>query len=227
METTIYSELSSRIAECSKQISGVVRHTPLHPVPRLSEKYEADIWFKREDQQVVRSYKIRGAYNTMVNLDDESRAKGVVCASAGNHAQGVAYSCQLMKIRGRIFMPQVTPRQKLEKVRSFGGEWVTVELVGLTYDEAYEQAIAYCQENGMTFVHPFDNLHTIIGQGTVATEIFADLPGVEVVVVPVGGGGLISGVSLVARDLNPACRVMGVDPAGVPKRVEALRKSER
>src|SRR3546814_6122374 len=102
----------------------------------------------------------------MVNLDDESRAKGVVCSSAGNHAQGVAYSCQLMKIRGRIFMPQVTPRQKLEKVRSFGGDWVTVELVGLTYDEANEQAIADCQENGMTFVHPFE-----IGIAHVWTQV--------------------------------------------------------
>src|SRR3546814_19859194 len=130
METTIYSELSSRIAECSKQISGVVRHTPLHPVPRLSEKYEADIWFKRDDQQVVRSYKIRGAYNTMVNLDDESRAEGVGGSSAGNNAQGVAYSCQLMKIRGRILMTKVPPRQKLANVRSFRGERGPVGLVG-------------------------------------------------------------------------------------------------
>src|SRR5690606_40475090 len=103
-------------------------------------------------------------------------ARGVVCASAGNHAQGVAYSCRLMQVKGHIFMPEVTPRQKLEKVRSFGGEWVQIELTGTTYDEAYEQAIQFCQAQNMTFLHPFDNLHTIIGQGTVGAEIFADLP---------------------------------------------------
>lgn len=224
MDRGIYSELPSRIEECSRRISGVVKHTPLHPVPRLSEKYGADIWLKREDQQLVRSYKIRGAYNTIVNLDEASRERGVVCASAGNHAQGVAYSCRLMHIRGHVFMPQVTPRQKLEKVRSFGGEWITVELVGTTYDEAYEAAIDFCQARNMTFVHPFDNMNTIIGQGTVGMEIFADLPDAEALVVPVGGGGLLSGLSLVAKHVNPTCKVIGVDPAGAPKMVEAFRE---
>lgn len=224
MDTSTYAGLAQRIMECSRQISGVVRHTPLHPVPRLSEKYQAEIYFKREDQQVVRSYKIRGAYNTMINLEADARRRGVVCASAGNHAQGVAYSCKMMQVKGHIFMPEVTPRQKLEKVRSFGGDWVRIELVGTTYDEAYEQAIAYCQAQKMTFLHPFDHIETIIGQGTVGTELFADLPDAEVIIVPVGGGGLLSGVSVVARHLNPDCKVYGVDPAGAPKMVEALRE---
>ena len=224
MEINAYSELPSAIIECSREISKVVKHTSLHRVPRLSEKYGADIWFKREDQQVVRSYKIRGAYNTIINLAPGARERGVVCASAGNHAQGVAYSCNLMKIKGYVFMPEVTPRQKLEKVRSFGGGWISVELTGTTYDEAYDEAIAFCEAREMTFVHPFDNIHTIIGQGTVGTEIFADQPDVEVIVVPVGGGGLLSGVSVVAKHFNPFCKVIGVDPAGAPKMVEALRE---
>ncbi|QEC53159.1 L-threonine ammonia-lyase [Anseongella ginsenosidimutans] len=224
MDTNAYSELPSRIMECGRQISKVVKHTPLHQVPRLSQKYGADIWFKREDQQLVRSYKIRGAYNTIINLPPGAAKRGVVCASAGNHAQGVAYSCQLMKIRGHVFMPEVTPRQKLEKVRSFGGEWIKVELTGTTYDEAYEQAIAFCEAEKLTFVHPFDNIHTITGQGTVGTEIFADQPDTDVLIVPVGGGGLLSGLSLVAKYFNPSCRVIGVDPAGAPKMVEAFRE---
>lgn len=222
--TDAYPGLANRIVECSRQISEVVTRTPLQRIPRLSDKYGAEIYFKREDQQVVRSYKIRGAYNTMIHLEEGASARGVVCASAGNHAQGVAYSCRLMQVKGHIFMPEVTPRQKLEKVRSFGGEWVHIELTGTTYDEAYEQAIQFCQAQNMTFLHPFDNLHTIIGQGTVGAEIFADLPDVDVIVVPVGGGGLLSGVSVVANHYNAGCKVIGVDPAGAPKMVEALRE---
>lgn len=216
--------LPAKIMECGRQLKGIVTHTPMHRVPRLSEEYEADIWFKREDLQLVRSYKIRGAYNTIVNLETQAARRGVVCASAGNHAQGVAYSCRLMKIKGHIFMPQVTPRQKVEKVRSFGGEWIRVELTGTTYDEAYEQALGFCQDRNMTFVHPFDNIDTIIGQGTVGVEIFEDHPDAEVLVVPVGGGGLLAGLSLLAKHVNPACRIIGVDPAGAPKMVEALRE---
>lgn len=224
MTNNAYSDLPQQILECSRRISQVVKRTPLQAAPRLSDKYGAEIWLKREDLQLMRSYKIRGAYNNIVNLDTDVRAHGVVCASSGNHAQGFAYSCHLMQIKGYVFMPEVTPRQKLEKVRGFGGEWVDIKLVGTTYDEAYEQAIAFCESHKMTFVHPFDNLHTIIGQGTVGVEIFEDLPDTEAVIVPVGGGGLLSGVSLITKHFNPACKVIGVDPAGAPKMVEALRE---
>ncbi|HYH55387.1 MAG TPA: threonine ammonia-lyase IlvA [Anseongella sp.] len=224
MTANAYSELPYSILKCSKKIAGVVKHTPLQEMPRLSAMYGAEIWFKREDLQLVRSYKIRGAYNSIINLDRGTAGRGVVCASAGNHAQGFAYSCELMRIKGYVFMPEVTPRQKLEKVRDFGGEWVEIALTGTTYDEAYEQAVSFCEARNMTFVHPFDNIHTITGQGTVGVEIFEDLPEADVVIVPVGGGGLLAGVGLIARHIRPSCRIIGVDPAGAPKLVEALRE---
>jgi threonine dehydratase len=204
-------------------LKDIVVHTPLQYNSRLSAKYGADIYLKREDQQTVRSYKIRGAYYNIFSLQPEQRQKGVVCASAGNHAQGFAYSCSLMQIKGYIFMPQVTPRQKIERVRHFGGEWITIELVGTTYDEAAHVASKFCSDNGMSYVHPFDNLRTISGQGTVGVEILQDLPDTEVLVAPVGGGGLISGISSYLKHVRPDISIIGIDPQGAPKMVEAIK----
>jgi threonine dehydratase len=204
-------------------LKDIVIHTPLQYNSRLSKKFGAEVYFKREDQQQVRSYKIRGAYHTIFALDSEQRRKGVVCASAGNHAQGFAFSCSLMQIKGYIFMPQVTPRQKIERVRHFGGDWVSIELVGTTYDEAAHVAWKFCREKELSYVHPFDNLNTIYGQGTVGVEIMKDLPDVDVLVAPVGGGGLISGVSGYLKHVKPGVKTIGVDPAGAPKMVEARK----
>lgn len=217
------TSLTIDVERAHELLKKIVTHTPLQYNARLSDKYGASIYFKREDQQIVRSYKIRGAYCNIYSLDPAQREKGVVCASAGNHAQGFAYSCSLMKIKGFVFMPQVTPKQKIRRVQNFGGEWVTIELVGNTFDEAAHVASKFCLENNLTYVHPFDNLHTIAGQGTVGHEILEDMPDVEVVIVPVGGGGLISGVSAFLKDKNPAIQVIGVDPQGAPKMVEALK----
>ncbi|MDJ1480156.1 threonine ammonia-lyase IlvA [Cytophagaceae bacterium YF14B1] len=204
-------------------LKDVVVRTPLQYDARLSKKYGAEIYFKREDLQAVRSYKIRGAYYNIYNLTEEQRAKGVVCASAGNHAQGFASACSQMKIKGIVFMPQVTPRQKIERVRQFGEDWVRIELVGNTYDEAAHAASLYCTEREMTYVHAFDNLNTIAGQGTVAYEILEEMPDVDMVICPVGGGGLVAGVSYYMKSKQPSIQVVGVDPQGAPKMVEALK----
>lgn len=201
----------------------VVIHTPLQYDARLSKKYGAEVYLKREDLQAVRSYKIRGAYYNIYNLTDEQRTKGVVCASAGNHAQGFASACSQMKCKGVVFMPQVTPRQKIERVRQFGEDWVRIELVGNTYDEAAHVANLFCTENGLTYVPAFDNLNTIAGQGTVAYEILQDMPDVDVVVSPIGGGGLVAGMSYYLKSKNPEIQVIGIDPLGAPKMVEALK----
>jgi len=204
-------------------LKNVVLRTPLQYNARLSRKYGAEIYFKREDLQAVRSYKIRGAYYNIYNLTEEQRARGVVCASAGNHAQGFASACSQMQIKGVVFMPQVTPRQKIERVRQFGEDCVRIELVGNTYDEAAHVANLYCTENSMTYVHAFDNLNTIAGQGTVAYEILQDMPDVDIVVSPIGGGGLVAGMSYYFKSQQPSVQVVGVDPLGAPKMVEALK----
>lgn len=223
MITTPTDTFAPDIEKAYAVLKNVVVHTPLQHDARLSKKYGAEIYFKREDLQAVRSYKIRGAYYNIYNLTEAQRARGVVCASAGNHAQGFASACSQMKIKGVVFMPQVTPRQKIERVRQFGEDWVRIELVGNTYDEAAHVANLYCTENGMTYVHAFDNLNTIAGQGTVAYEILQDLPDVDVVVSPIGGGGLVAGMSYYLKSQNPQIQIIGVDPLGAPKMVEALK----
>jgi threonine dehydratase len=219
MSTTLQVDVD----KAHEVLKSIVYHTPLQFNQRLSDLFKASIYFKREDQQIVRSYKIRGAYNNIFSLDPEQRNKGVVCASAGNHAQGFAHSCSLLQIKGYVFMPQVTPKQKIQRVRNFGGDWVQIELVGNTFDEAAHVASKFCLENNLTYVHPFDNINTISGQGTVAYEILEDLPDVEVVIVPVGGGGLISGVSAYLKNKNRSITIIGVDPLGAPKMVEAIK----
>ncbi len=217
------TSLTINVERAHDLLKKIVTRTPLQYNHRLSEKYGASVYFKREDQQIVRSYKIRGAYCNIYSLEPAQRQNGVVCASAGNHAQGFAYSCSLMQIKGYVFMPQVTPRQKIQRVQNFGGEWITIELVGNTFDEAAHVASKFCLENNMTYVHPFDNLHTIAGQGTVGYEILEDMPDVEVIIAPIGGGGLISGVGAYLKSKKPAVQIIGIDPQGAPKMVEALK----
>ena len=215
------------IFKAAESLRKVAIHTPLQPNLNLSERYEANILLKREDLQTVRSYKIRGAYNKMAQLPGESIAKGVVCASAGNHAQGVAYACRLMGIRGTIFMPTTTPNQKIKQVKMFGKEQVDVQLVGDTFDDAFAASLKFCNEQGATFVHPFDDLQVIEGQGTVGLEIFKDADvQIDYLLLAIGGGGLASGVSTVFRQLSPHTRIIGVEPEGAPAMENAFEQNE-
>lgn len=210
------------IEEASKALEKVVRRTPLQFNKRLSDQYKCNVYVKREDLQDVRSYKIRGAYNLMNSLTDAEKARGVVCASAGNHAQGVAMSASLLKIKAVIFMPVITPLQKINKVKHFGKDWVKVKLVGQVYDESARAAHKYCEENNQTFVHPFNDPRTISGQGTVGKEIFEQLEGgLDYVICPIGGGGLISGVGTYLKAKNSSVKIIGVEPRGAP----AMHKS--
>ena len=212
------------VEEAARRIQGVVARTPLEESKRLSRRYGGRVLLKREDLQEVRSFKIRGAYNKIASLTAEEQARGVVCASAGNHAQGVAYACSALGIRASVFMPEITPNQKIERVKQFGGELVEVRLAGASYDEASAAAAVHCRAAGAVFVHPFDDPLTIAGQATVAMEIESQLNGeAEVVVAPVGGGGLAAGVGSYLGSRFPGCRVFGAEPAGSPSMERSLR----
>lgn len=203
------------INEATSSLNGVVKKTPLQFCQRLSDIFSAKVYLKREDLQMVRSFKIRGAYYKMVSLNEEEKNRGIVCASAGNHAQGVAYACSSLRIKGTIFMPVVTPNQKIEKVKKFGGKYVEIKLVGNTFDEAHTEAQKLCNSQNSIFVHPFDDAHIIVGQGTVGKEIYDELNGqLDVIVVCIGGGGLISGVSTYIKEKNPFISVIGAEPEG-------------
>lgn len=211
------------INEAHERLKGIVTKTPLERHAGLSARFGADIYLKREDLQVVRSYKLRGAYNRISLFNDDERKRGVVCASAGNHAQGVAFSCAKLGINGTIFMPKNTPRQKIERVRTLGGNNIEIMLTGDTFDTSFAAANQFAETNGAVLVHPFDDLAVIAGQGTVAVEIFEALPQVDVLVVPVGGGGLISGVATYAKSKNGAVKVIGVEPEGAPSMDASLK----
>jgi threonine dehydratase len=206
----------------SQRLNGVVKHTPLEYNAGLSEKYECELYLKREDLQIVRSYKLRGAYNMISQLTDEERSRGVVCASAGNHAQGVAFSCDKLNIRGVIFMPEITPKQKIKQTEMFGNGHVEIVLVGDTFDDCLLEALAYTQAHKMTFIPPFDNYSIIEGQGTVGVEIMDDLPGTEIVIMPIGGGGLAAGVGSYMKQQNPDIYLIGVEPEGAPSMLKAF-----
>ncbi len=204
----------------------VVLKTPLQYHRKLSEKFGAEVYLKREDLQVVRSYKIRGAYNLINSLDAAQRERGVVCASAGNHAQGVAFSCRALNLHGTIYMPAITPKQKINQVRMFGGDNIDIVLTGDTFDECQAHAIAFAQNKGLTFIPPFDHPKVIEGQGTVAMEILAELKDPDYIFVPIGGGGLCAGVGLYCREHAGDTRIIGVEPAGAPAMKEALREGK-
>jgi len=198
-------------------LKDVVTHTPLQKNEQLSEKYQCNVYLKREDLQVVRSFKIRGAFNKIKQLDPDATVNGIVCASAGNHAQGVAYSCRQLKIHGKIFMPSTTPRQKVSQVELFGKEFVEIILTGDTFDDAYQNAVACSEQEKRTFIHPFDDTEVIAGQGTVAVEILNDADvEIDYVVASVGGGGLISGIGTYFNSISPSTKIIGVEPEGAP-----------
>lgn len=206
------------------RLQGVIAQTPLQLSRRLSEQFGASVYLKREDLQVVRSYKLRGAYNLMSSLTEGERAQGVVCASAGNHAQGVAFSCSRLHITGRIYIPENAPRQKVERVRALGGPWISIELVGDTFDDTYNQAAEYTLAHQKVFVHPFDDPRIVAGQGTVGVEISAQLTETpDFLVVPVGGGGLLSGLAVYAQTHFPATQLIGAEPAGAACLFAALQ----
>ena len=200
---------------------GVV--TPLQRSDRLSRATGADVHLKREDLQAVRSYKIRGAFNFIASLDPEALLPGVVCASAGNHAQGVAWSCRHLGVRGAVFLPRRTPRQKVARIRALAGDLVDVRFAGDSFDDAYAAALDYAEQTGAVVVPTFDHPLTIAGQGTIALEIVDQLGGPpDAVVVPVGGGGLIAGIAVALDGLGASTEVIGVQPAGAPAMLRSL-----
>ncbi len=215
------------IEEAATRLEKVVAKTPLQFSKRLSTQYDAKIYIKREDLQEVRSFKIRGAFNKIASLSDEEKKRGIVCASAGNHAQGVAWSCSALKIKGAIFMPAVSPNQKVQKVKHFGCEYVEVILTGETFDDAYAASQAYAKEHNAVYVHPFNDPYTIAGQGTIAKEIYEELKGAfDMVIAPIGGGGLISGISTYVKEKKPQAIVIGAEPAGAAEMYESIKQNK-
>ncbi|RYE10144.1 MAG: threonine dehydratase, partial [Sphingobacteriaceae bacterium] len=208
------------------RLKNIVNRTPLQYNARLSEQYNAEIYLKREDQQIVRSYKLRGAYNMISQLSAEKLQRGVVCASAGNHAQGVAFSCNKLGTKGVIFMPEITPKQKVNQTKMFGNGMVEIILVGDTFDDCLAEALEYTQLHQLTFVPPFDNLQIVEGQGTVGVEILQDLPDVEAIIMPVGGGGLSAGVGQYMRQQKPNILLIGAEPEGAPSMYQAFAQQE-
>ncbi|MBD8005110.1 threonine ammonia-lyase IlvA [Bacillus norwichensis] len=207
-------------------LKDVVAHTPLQKNDRLSEQYDCQVYVKREDLQHVRSFKLRGAYYKIKTIEREAREKGVVCASAGNHAQGVAYACANLGIQGTIFMPQTTPKQKINQVKMFGRDYIEVILTGDTFDESSTEANAYAEEEGRIFIHPFDDLDIIAGQGTVAVEIMNDIhEPVDFVFGSVGGGGLMAGLSTYVKNVSPHTKMIGVEPNGALSMKTALENN--
>tara|TARA_B100001146_G_scaffold225125_1_gene246753 strand:- start:39016 stop:40278 length:1263 start_codon:yes stop_codon:yes gene_type:complete len=228
MTTSVSLELNlPSVQEAAKVLQGVSVVTPLSFQKRFSEQFEAAIYFKREDLQPVRSYKIRGAYHKIQSLSSEEKKHGIVCASAGNHAQGVALSCKLLAIQGTIVMPVTTPQQKIEQVRMFGEKFVTITLEGDTFDEAQEVAMAYSATHQKTFIPPFDDPKIIEGQATVALEILQQsVHPIDYVFVPVGGGGLAAGICTVFQEMMPETKIIGVEPLGAAAMKQSMEKGQ-
>ena len=223
----MYKVELSAVEAAAKRLENVALCSPLGLNETQSREFGASVYFKREDLQQVRSYKIRGAYNKISSIPAEDLKKGVVCASAGNHAQGVAYSCARKKVKGMIFMPTPTPKQKIAQVEMFGGAYVEVILVGDTFDDASKQARDYCKANAMHFVHPFDDEKVIEGQATIGLEILAQSKvGIDYLFLPVGGGGVASGVSSVFKALSPNTKIIGVEPEGAPSMSTSISSGE-
>ncbi|GAA3634700.1 threonine ammonia-lyase IlvA [Flavivirga jejuensis] len=210
-------------ADTIKKVSAV---TPLGPSARYSNYYNANILLKREDLQQVRSYKIRGAYNKISSLTTKESKKGVVCASAGNHAQGVALSCKLLEIEGTIYMPAPTPNQKIEQVKMFGGDFIEIKLIGDTFDDANHAAILECDQLHKTFIHPFNDKKVIEGQATIGLEILEQSTDpIDYVFIAVGGGGLAAGLSTVFKELSPHTKIIGVEPEGAPSMSVSIKNN--
>jgi threonine dehydratase len=238
--------------EAVERLKNVVNRTPLQLNVNLSKKYQCNVYLKREDLQVVRSYKLRGAYNMMSSLSPEQLQRGVVCASAGNHAQGFAYSCKKIGAKGVVFMPVISPNQKISQTKMFGDNFIEVKLIGDTFDDCAIAAKKYTEENGMTFIPPFDDYKIIEGQATVGIEIFeqfnnienknssqsttsisqvsspcgGDRGGLNFIFMAVGGGGLSAGVGSYFKTFSPQTKIIGVEPKGAPSMYEALKAGE-
>lgn len=223
----LFSLSGADIDRAAKRIAPVVTPTPLQPSDRLSAITGATVYLKREDLQTVRSYKLRGAYNLLVQLSDEELAAGVVCSSAGNHAQGFAYACRCLGVHGRVYVPAKTPKQKRDRIRYHGGEFIDLIVGGSTYDLAAAAALEDVERTGATLVPPFDDLRTIAGQGTIAVEVLGQLEDEpDLVVVPVGGGGCIAGITTYLAERTTNTAVLGVEPAGAAAMMAALAAGE-
>ena len=214
---------ADEVRSASARLTGVADRTPLELNHRLSAATGANVWLKREDLQVGRSYKVRGAYNLISQLDAAERAAGAVCASAGNHGQGVAIACRALGVHGRVYVPGTTPRQKRERILALGGEWVTLVVEGDTYDAAARAALDDASVTGATLVPAFDAEATIVGQATLAVEVLDQLGSVpDTMVVPVGGGGLLAGIGALFAEEGLTTRLVGVEPVGAPSMTAAL-----
>lgn len=211
----------------TKVLKDVVLRTPLMKNIALSEAFDCNVFLKREDLQSVRSYKIRGAYNKMISISAEEAARGIVCASAGNHSQGVAFACQLLSIHGIVYMPNTTPQQKIRKVKKFGKDFIEVRLVGDTFDDAYDEAMRFSKDEGKVFIHPFDDQKTIAGQGTVGVEVLEQIKTpIDFLFLAIGGGGLAAGIGSYFKYMSPETRIIGVEPEGAPAMYESLKKGQ-
>ena len=216
------------VLEAADRLEGLTRLTPLEKNKRLSALTGASVFLKREDLQLVRSFKIRGAYNKIASLTANEKNTGIVCASAGNHAQGFAFSCQELEINGEVFMPATTPQQKISQVRMFGGDFVNIVLIGDTYDACQKVALESAKNSGKIFIHPFDDPLVIEGQATLALEMIEQYSEVlDVLLVPIGGGGLVSGVITVFKERSPQTKIIGVEPEGAPSMQKALASGKR
>jgi threonine dehydratase len=223
----IYFPSLENVKAASKNLEGVAYKTPLNKNTTFSKEFDATVLFKREDLQVVRSYKIRGAYNKMSSLNTDEKQRGIVCASAGNHAQGVALSCKLLQIKGTIFMPSPTPNQKMNQVKMFGEDFIEVVIEGDTFDDAFHAAKLECDAKNKTFIHPFNDEKVIEGQATVGLEILEQTTKkIDYVFVAVGGGGLSSGLSSVFRYLSPETKIIGIEPEGAPSMLTAIKNKK-
>ncbi|MCO6500606.1 MAG: threonine ammonia-lyase [Vicingus serpentipes] len=227
MATTTYKLAIKDVEQAALRLKNVVVDTPLMKNLNISKRLGANVFLKREDLQLVRSYKIRGAYNKISSLSKEELQNGVVCASAGNHAQGVAYSCNKLKIKGTIFMPAPTPKQKVEQVKMFGEDFVEVILQGDTFDDSQHLAADFCKTNNAAFIHPFDDEKVIEGQATIGLEILEQMSGnIDYLFLPIGGGGLAAGVSSVFKQLSPNTKIIGVEPKGAPSMSVSIQNKQ-
>jgi threonine dehydratase len=226
-KTQIYFPSLENVKKAAKNLEGVAYKTPLNKNATFSKEFDATVLFKREDLQVVRSYKIRGAYNKMSSLTVDEKQRGIVCASAGNHAQGVALSCKLLQIKGTIFMPSPTPNQKINQVKMFGENFIEVVIEGDTFDDAFNAAKLACEAKNKTFIHPFNDEKVIEGQATVGLEIIEQTTEkIDYVFVAVGGGGLSSGLSSVFKYLSPETKIIGIEPEGAPSMLLSLKNKK-
>lgn len=215
IKSKTYQPELAAVKEAAQRISKVSVWTPLATSRTYSRKFNSNVSLKREDLQQVRSYKIRGAFNKISSLSSEQLERGVICASAGNHAQGVAYTCNRLQTRGIIYMPVTTPRQKVEQTQMFGGKWAEVVLKGDSFDDSYNAAVLYGQANSLVFIHPFDDEKVIEGQATIALEILEQTESpVDYLFAPLGGGGLLAGLSSIFKQLSPQTKIIGVEPEG-------------